>query len=122
MVGMEAGLFPSPRSVDEGNLEEERRLAYVGITRAMELLFMTYAHSRYNFGRREANLLPSQFLLELGYNPYGEPTLNGPTAGGNFGGAQSDGWGDDFERELDAADFERDDWDPFPEDVPKFGW
>lgn len=136
MVGMEAGLFPSPRSVDEGNLEEERRLAYVGITRAMELLFMTYAHSRYNFGRREANLLPSQFLLELGYNPYGEPTLGGPTlggstlggftAGGSFGGAQSGSWGDgfndDFDRELDAADFERDDWDPFPEDVPKFGW
>lgn len=151
MVGMEAGLFPSPRSVDEGNLEEERRLAYVGITRAMELLFMTYAHSRYNFGRRETNLLPSQFLLELGYNPYGEPTLDGPTAGGSFGGAQFGGWGDDFgesprqpwgdkkhplrsqnwqsdgfnddfARELDAADFERDDWDPFPEDVPKFGW
>ena len=151
MVGMEAGLFPSPRSVDEGNLEEERRLAYVGITRAMELLFMTYAHSRYNFGRRETNLLPSQFLLELGYNPYGEPTLDGPTEGGSFSGTQSGSWGDDFgesprqpwgdkkhplrsqnwqsdgfnddfDRELDAADFERDDWDPFPEDVPKFGW
>ena len=141
MVGMEAGLFPSPRSIDEGNLEEERRLAYVGITRAMELLFMTYAHSRYNFGRRETNLLPSQFLVELGYNPYGEPTLGGPTDSwggvgglgridaisnfGNFGGAagQRDaGFNADFERDLDAEDFERDNWDPFPEDVPKFGW
>ena len=87
MVGMEAGLFPSPRSVDEGNLEEERRLAYVGITRAMELLFMTYAHSRYNFGRRETNLLPSQFLVELGYNPYGEPTVGG------YGDEQDDDFG-----------------------------
>ncbi|MBV8157058.1 MAG: UvrD-helicase domain-containing protein, partial [Dyella sp.] len=47
LVGMEEGLFPSQRSVeDEGRLEEERRLAYVGITRARERLFITYAESR----------------------------------------------------------------------------
>ncbi|MBQ9017133.1 UvrD-helicase domain-containing protein [Candidatus Saccharibacteria bacterium] len=71
VVGMEDGLFPSARCVeDENGLEEERRLAYVGMTRAEEKLFLTYAKSRFTFGSR-AYTEPSRFLLELGYNPYG---------------------------------------------------
>jgi DNA helicase-2/ATP-dependent DNA helicase PcrA len=65
LVGMEEGLFPSQRSVeDEGRLEEERRLAYVGITRARERLFITYAESRRMHGV-EMLARPSRFLAEI---------------------------------------------------------
>ena len=69
IVGLEEGLFPSLRSDDEAAIEEERRLAYVGMTRAKEQLFLTFASSRYSMGQRNYNL-PSRFLTELGYNPY----------------------------------------------------
>jgi DNA helicase-2/ATP-dependent DNA helicase PcrA len=65
LVGMEEGLFPSQRSVeDEGRLEEERRLAYVGITRARERLIVTHAESRRMHGS-EMLARPSRFLGEL---------------------------------------------------------
>ena len=65
LVGMEEGLFPSQRSVDdEGRLEEERRLAYVGITRARERLFVTHAESRRMHGT-EMLARPSRFLGEM---------------------------------------------------------
>lgn len=65
LVGMEEGLFPSQRSVDdEGRLEEERRLAYVGITRAREKLFVTHAESRRMHGT-EMLARPSRFLGEI---------------------------------------------------------
>ncbi|WP_267226411.1 UvrD-helicase domain-containing protein [Dyella silvae] len=65
LVGMEEGLFPSQRSVeDEGRLEEERRLAYVGITRARERLFITFAESRRMHGV-EMLARPSRFLSEI---------------------------------------------------------
>lgn len=65
LVGMEEGLFPSQRSVeDEGRLEEERRLAYVGITRAREKLFITHAESRRMHGV-EMLARPSRFLSEI---------------------------------------------------------
>ena len=69
MVGMEEGLFPSSRADTEAALEEERRLAYVGMTRAMKKLFLTYASSRFSFGDRHYNS-PSRFLTEIGYDPY----------------------------------------------------
>ncbi|HEX2728951.1 MAG TPA: UvrD-helicase domain-containing protein, partial [Rubrobacteraceae bacterium] len=53
VVGMEEGTFPHVRSLDEQNLEEERRLAYVGITRARKSLTLTYAKLRSNWGERE---------------------------------------------------------------------
>ncbi|MBR2543166.1 UvrD-helicase domain-containing protein [Candidatus Saccharibacteria bacterium] len=94
IVGMEDGLFPSSRALDsEADLEEERRLAYVGMTRAMSKLFLTYATSRFSFGSRNYNT-PSRFLLELGYNPYGANEYR-------------DNDGDGFT-----------DFDPFPEDLP----
>ena len=101
IVGMEDGLFPSSRASDsEEDLEEERRLAYVGMTRAMRRLFLTYAASRFSFGNRNYNM-PSRFLMELGYNPYGSAGYR-------------DRDGDGF------SDFSEDDFDPFPEDVPVF--
>ncbi len=69
IVGMEEGLFPSGRSETEDQLEEERRLAYVGMTRAMKELFLTYARSRFSFGGRNYTM-PSRFLMEIGHDPY----------------------------------------------------
>jgi DNA helicase-2/ATP-dependent DNA helicase PcrA len=64
MIGMEEGIFPHARSIEENSLEEERRLCYVGMTRAQERLVLTHAMRRNLFGRSEANL-PSRFLDEL---------------------------------------------------------
>lgn len=65
LVGMEEGLFPSQRAMDERQgLEEERRLAYVGMTRAMRKLTLSYAHNRCLQGR-ELYSSPSRFLSEL---------------------------------------------------------
>lgn len=109
MVGMEEGLFPSGRaSEDEAGLEEERRLAYVGMTRAMRKLFLTYAASRYSYGSRNYNM-PSRFLTELGYNPYG-------SAG--YKDEDGDGFTDFKEDDFDG--FGESDFDPFPDDLPVF--
>ncbi|WMQ74205.1 MAG: DNA helicase II [Sodalis sp.] len=65
IVGMEEGMFPSQMSLDEGGrLEEERRLAYVGVTRAMDKLTITYAETRRRYGK-EAYHRPSRFVGEL---------------------------------------------------------
>jgi DNA helicase-2/ATP-dependent DNA helicase PcrA len=65
MVGMEEGLFPHAKSLFEPlELEEERRLCYVGITRAMEKLYLTYARRRLYFGQFSSNQI-SRFLLEI---------------------------------------------------------
>lgn len=68
MVGMEEGLFPHSRSImDKNELEEERRLCYVGMTRAREKLFLTYARRRLIFGQKTSNIL-SRFIMELPEN------------------------------------------------------
>jgi DNA helicase-2/ATP-dependent DNA helicase PcrA len=65
LVGLEEGLFPSQQSVDDaGRMEEERRLCYVGMTRAMQQLYLTYAESRRLYGR-ETYPRPSRFLREI---------------------------------------------------------
>ncbi len=64
MIGMEEGIFPHSRSIEEQGVEEERRLCYVGMTRAMERLTLTHTMARTLFGRREYNLA-SRFLDEL---------------------------------------------------------
>src|SRR5699024_10506075 len=65
IVGMEEGMFPSQMSMDEsGRLEEERRLAYVGITRAMQKLTITYAESRRLYGK-EVYHRPSSLIVVL---------------------------------------------------------
>jgi DNA helicase-2/ATP-dependent DNA helicase PcrA len=65
LVGLEQGLFPNYRSMDDpASLEEERRLCYVGITRAQEQLFLSHARERRLYGNREP-AVRSQFLEEL---------------------------------------------------------
>jgi len=65
IVGMEEGLFPHSRSLfDVNELEEERRLAYVGMTRAKEVLYLTFADRRLYFGQRTSNP-PSRFIIEI---------------------------------------------------------
>ena len=64
LVGMEEGLLPHQSSIDEGNVEEERRLAYVGITRAQRELIFSHAKERRQFGE-VINPEPSRFLFEL---------------------------------------------------------
>lgn len=65
LVGMEEGLFPNFRSLDDPKaIEEERRLCYVGITRAQEMLFLTHAKVRLLWGSRQVGK-PSQFLGEI---------------------------------------------------------
>ncbi|MBQ3293003.1 UvrD-helicase domain-containing protein [Candidatus Saccharibacteria bacterium] len=89
IVGMEEGLFPSARGAEtEADLEEERRLAYVGMTRAMMRLFLTFARSRRTYGSYSYSM-PSRFLAELGYK-------------------DNLGFGNDLQ----------DNTDPFPDDLP----
>lgn len=64
MIGMEEDLLPHRNSIEENNIEEERRLAYVGITRAQRTLTMTYAAKRKQFGET-SDTTPSRFLDEL---------------------------------------------------------
>lgn len=140
MVGLEEGLFPSSRSDNSlEELEEERRLAYVGMTRAMQELFLTFAGSRYSFGGRNYNA-PSRFLLELGYEPYGSGAFgeSGEFRSGSemmdgvlYGGGSFGILGGDPDGEFgataspsvestgkdDFSDFDED-FDPFPEDLP----
>jgi DNA helicase-2/ATP-dependent DNA helicase PcrA len=95
VVGMEEGTFPHARSLDEQNLEEERRLAYVGITRARETLTLTHARLRSSWGEREYRM-PSRFLSEIPdeYKSGTVPsTLTGTTGRGGWGVALSGGRG-----------------------------
>jgi len=64
MIGCEEGVFPHSRALDEGGLEEERRLCYVGITRAQRDLYLTYARTRNVFGARSFGA-PSRFIGEI---------------------------------------------------------
>ena len=76
LVGLEENLFPSRMSIEEDNLEEERRLCYVGITRARQKLYMAHAQMRRQYGS-ENYCMPSRFLSEIpkdvveeiGFNP-----------------------------------------------------
>ncbi len=87
VVGMEEGTFPHSRSLDEQNLEEERRLAYVGITRARETLTLTHAKLRSSWGEREYRM-PSRFLSEIP-----DEYKAGTVPGGFANAAGRGGWG-----------------------------
>ncbi len=64
VIGAEEGVFPHMRAIEAGDLEEERRLCYVGLTRAKRALYLTYARTRTLFGQRDWNV-PSRFLGEI---------------------------------------------------------
>ena len=64
LIGMEDGVFPHSRSIEAGDIEEERRLFYVGVTRAREELYLTHARTRALYGGRDWNV-PSRFLGEI---------------------------------------------------------
>ncbi|MBO4855217.1 UvrD-helicase domain-containing protein [Candidatus Saccharibacteria bacterium] len=129
LVGMEEGLLPHVRSMDESaeDVEEERRLAYVGMTRAMQELFLTYAQSRFAYGGRSYNF-PSRFLQDLGFNPYGNHDLDGDgfTDDDDFGeddfGGGSDGlWTrKPSRRSFAPEDYSEEGYDPFPPDLPVY--
>ena len=79
IIGCEEGVFPHSRSLDEGSLEEERRLCYVGITRAMRALTLTYARRRTLFGA-ESYGLRSRFLDEIPAELVSRGLLDGAAA------------------------------------------
>ncbi len=91
IIGCEDGVFPHSRSIDEGSLEEERRLCYVGLTRAREHLTLTHARRRNLFGSQGTGI-PSRFLGEIpselverhstGLPPMGWGIGSGGSAGG----------------------------------------
>jgi DNA helicase-2/ATP-dependent DNA helicase PcrA len=72
IAGCEEGVFPHSRALDEGGLEEERRLFYVGITRAMRQLYLSYARRRAVFGAQTFGM-PSRFLDEIPADLLEEP-------------------------------------------------
>ena len=91
IVGMEEGLFPSSMSSDEDSIEEERRLAYVGVTRAKKRLFLTFTAVRFLHGKSNFNT-PSRFLAELGY----QPELFNEFADNSFGNSYGNNFGNNF--------------------------
>lgn len=91
IVGMEEGLFPSSMSSDEDSIEEERRLAYVGVTRAKKRLFLTFTAVRFLHGKSNFNT-PSRFLAELGY----QPELFNEFVDNSFGNNYDNGSGNNF--------------------------
>ena len=87
MLGMEDGIFPHMRSIEENDIEEERRLCYVGMTRARERLTMTHAMRRSLYGRTDTNL-PSRFLDELPEDGVERERLR-PSSWSNYGAPPS---------------------------------
>ncbi|MDO5481181.1 MAG: 3'-5' exonuclease, partial [Candidatus Saccharibacteria bacterium] len=138
LVGMEDGLFPSSRSMEESDIEEERRLAYVGMTRAKEKLFLTYAKERFSFGSKSYTS-PSRFLLELGYNPYGSADYDaeykpdtddfalktgGFASHSSHSRATKKSSFTSADNLFGEEEYDESDWDslsdPFPDDLPVF--
>ncbi len=102
IVGMEEGTFPHARSLDEQNLEEERRLFYVGITRAMKTLTLTHARLRSTYGEREYQM-SSRFLSEVPEKLKVGSVPGGSVGRGGWGGAL--GRGGRLERSAAPVDY-----------------
>jgi DNA helicase-2/ATP-dependent DNA helicase PcrA len=112
IAGLEDGVFPHSRAIEEGGLEEERRLFYVGITRAMRQLYLTYARRRAVFGAQTYGLR-SRFLDEIPAELLDEPlqtfirasSLSATTSARSRGGQEAAGsWPSPRERgESDAG-------------------
>ena len=115
IVGLEEGLFPSFRFMDDldpSSVEEERRLAYVGMTRAREKLFLCYTQSRRVWGQEQFNQ-PSRFLEELPKHlvQWKKPFSSKPSFLSSAG----------FSKPLRGDSHPSDDWDnqQFPDEIPK---
>ena len=125
LVGLEEGLLPHVRSMDESaeDVEEERRLAYVGMTRAMQELFLSYAQSRFAYGGRSYNF-PSRFLQDLGFDPYGSHDLDGDGFTDDDYGEEDFGGSDGLwtrkpsRRGSVPKNYGDEKYDPFPPDLP----
>jgi DNA helicase-2/ATP-dependent DNA helicase PcrA len=92
LTGMEEGIFPHSQSLSEPDeLEEERRLCYVGVTRARERLYLTHTWSRLLFGSIQQSF-PSRFLKEIP-DELVEDVGEGVVIGGGRGGVAAGGWG-----------------------------
>ncbi|MDH7516105.1 MAG: UvrD-helicase domain-containing protein [Bacteroidota bacterium] len=87
ITGMEEGLFPSAQAVENDEVEEERRLCYVGMTRAMQKLFLTYARSRTRWGER-LRQVPSRFLEEVDPSAVVHESMRRATSQGRLGFSQ----------------------------------
>lgn len=101
VVGMEENIFPSLQSFDNpGNLEEERRLLYVAITRAEKHCYLTWAHSRWRFGKADNCVIRSRFLDDIDSQFITEKSEEG-ASGGDYMPWKSSGikrpWSDNFE-------------------------
>lgn len=127
LVGMEEGIFPHQRSLDaddETQLEEERRLMYVGVTRAEHKLYMTHARRRRIFGQSEY-AMPSRFLEEaprdllVGY--YGQSSSNdrGSSFGEDFGWGNNNSSNNNSYSEEDMAYRKGYTSEPFMDDIPQ---
>jgi DNA helicase II / ATP-dependent DNA helicase PcrA len=79
LVGLEEGLFPHQNSLDESKLQEERRLCYVGITRARQQLYLCHSESRYRYGKRDS-CTASRFLSEIPAGLIQEIRLHNPVS------------------------------------------
>ena len=91
IIGCEDGVFPHSRALDEGGLEEERRLAYVGITRAMRDLYITYARRRNVFGA-ESFGIRSRFIDEIPRELTDQPDRNAIGLGRPAGAGRVASW------------------------------
>jgi len=113
ITGLEEGVFPHQRSLDEQNVEEERRLAYVGITRAMDRLYLLHARARNLWGGSMYGL-PSRFLAEIPAELVEVTKVGGPAyAGAGRYGAGRGGRGAGYGRDRrDRRGW--DDWDEAP--------
>jgi DNA helicase-2/ATP-dependent DNA helicase PcrA len=91
IIGCEDGVFPHSRALDEGGLEEERRLAYVGITRAMRDLYITYARRRNAFGANSFGVR-SRFIDEIPRELTDQPDRNAVGIGRPAGAGRVASW------------------------------
>jgi DNA helicase-2/ATP-dependent DNA helicase PcrA len=91
IIGCEDGVFPHSRALDEGGLEEERRLAYVGITRAMRDLYITYARRRNAFGANSFGVR-SRFIDEIPRDLTDQPDRNAIGIGRPAGAGRVASW------------------------------
>lgn len=103
LTGMEEGLLPHQLSLDEGNIEEERRLVYVGITRAREELYVSHARFRRVGGSMQPRL-PSRFIEEIGLE-YGRGSSSIPASGTVRAGAHGRSGGPPPKRGLKNASY-----------------